>query len=107
MCPVARCALYAIAPGRLGERAEPGKHDNSQVANPSPNCINSLDREGSKSQPRQKLDARVITMSIAVTCSCGKQFRVKDEHAGKRTTCPFCKQPLSIPGKSSTPPEAA
>jgi hypothetical protein len=38
-------------------------------------------------------------MSIKVTCRCGKHFHVKDEHAGKRTPCPVCKQPLHIPGK--------
>src|SRR5262249_20974931 len=42
-----------------------------------------------------------------VTCQCGKQFHVKDEHAGKRTTCPVCKQPLHIPGsRTATFPPA-
>jgi hypothetical protein len=37
-------------------------------------------------------------MPIVVACSCGKQFRAKDEHAGKRLRCPGCGQPLAIPG---------
>jgi hypothetical protein len=37
-------------------------------------------------------------MPIVVACSCGKQFRAKDEHAGKRLRCPGCGQPLTIPG---------
>ena len=36
-------------------------------------------------------------MSIVVSCSCGKKFRAKDEHARKRATCPSCGQPVSIP----------
>jgi hypothetical protein len=46
-------------------------------------------------------EVRTNTMSIAVNCGCGKQFHVKDEHAGKRTNCPVCKQPLHIPGKNT------
>src|SRR5260221_6006501 len=37
-------------------------------------------------------------MSILVSCACGKQFRARDEHAGKRGRCPGCGQPVQIPG---------
>lgn len=36
-------------------------------------------------------------MSIAVTCSCGKSFRVKDEYAGRRGKCPACGVAVTIP----------
>ncbi len=36
-------------------------------------------------------------MSILVTCACGKQFKVKDELAGKRGKCAACGQVLSVP----------
>ena len=29
-------------------------------------------------------------MPIDHTCSCGKQFRLKDEYAGKKFRCPAC-----------------
>ena len=39
-------------------------------------------------------------MPIAVRCpSCSASFSVKDEYAGKRTKCPKCGGPLSIPTK--------
>jgi len=44
-------------------------------------------------------------MPIKVTCSCGRQFRVSDDHAGKRTICPACKQPLHVPGSAPSPSE--
>lgn len=37
-------------------------------------------------------------MSIVVTCSCGKYYRVKDELAGKRIRCPFCAGGVAVPG---------
>ena len=37
-------------------------------------------------------------MAISVSCACGKQFRTKDENAGKRGRCPGCGQPVQIPG---------
>ena len=37
-------------------------------------------------------------MSIPVVCKCGKRLRAKDEFAGKRTVCPECGQPLTVPG---------
>ena len=36
-------------------------------------------------------------MSISVVCQCGKKFQAKDEHAGLKTKCPVCGQPLLIP----------
>jgi hypothetical protein len=36
-------------------------------------------------------------MSIAVSCRCGKKFKVKDRFAGKTVRCPSCKGPLPIP----------
>lgn len=46
-------------------------------------------------------------MSIAVVCQCGKKFQAKVEHAGLKTKCPVCGQPLVIPSataKAATPP---
>ena len=37
-------------------------------------------------------------MAIAVSCQCGKSFKVKDEMAGKAVRCPACRGPLRIPG---------
>lgn len=34
---------------------------------------------------------------IEFTCNCGKKFKVKDEHQGKRAKCPACKVVLHIP----------
>ncbi len=36
-------------------------------------------------------------MSITVTCTCGAQFRVKDEHAGRQAKCPHCNESMTIP----------
>jgi hypothetical protein len=36
-------------------------------------------------------------MAIIVTCSCGKQFKVKEELAGKRGKCVACGRALSVP----------
>ena len=41
-------------------------------------------------------------MAISVTCACGKQFKVKDELAGKRGKCSSCGQVLSIPTLASS-----
>ena len=49
-------------------------------------------------------------MSIAVVCQCGKKFQAKDEHAGLKTKCPACGQPLVIPkpvAKAGVPSPAA
>ncbi len=35
-------------------------------------------------------------MPIRVECRCGKKFRAKDEHAGKRAKCPGCGRILTI-----------
>lgn len=40
-------------------------------------------------------------MPIAVSCKCGKKFKVKDHLAGKAVRCPNCKGPLRIPGPAS------
>ncbi|HWB09533.1 MAG TPA: HEAT repeat domain-containing protein [Pirellulales bacterium] len=45
-------------------------------------------------------------MSISVVCRCGKKFLAKDEHAGARTKCPVCKEPLTIPKPDSARAEA-
>jgi hypothetical protein len=36
-------------------------------------------------------------MAIHVTCTCGKQFKVKEELAGKRGKCAACGRALSVP----------
>jgi len=37
-------------------------------------------------------------MPIVMTCeSCGKQFRARDESAGKRVKCPYCAAPMEVP----------
>ncbi len=36
-------------------------------------------------------------MSIIVSCGCGRKFRAKEEHVGKRAKCPACGQSLVIP----------
>ena len=41
-------------------------------------------------------------MAIRVTCTCGKQFQVKEELAGKRGKCAACGQVLSIPAIPSS-----
>ncbi|MBY0459848.1 MAG: hypothetical protein K2V38_21225 [Gemmataceae bacterium] len=41
-------------------------------------------------------------MPIDFDCACGRHFRVGDGFAGKRTKCPACGDPLTVP----TPPEA-
>ncbi len=41
-------------------------------------------------------------MAIRVTCTCGKQFQVKEELAGKRGKCAACGQVLSIPTLASS-----
>ena len=44
-------------------------------------------------------------MSIAVTCpGCDKTMKVKDEFAGKRALCPFCKAMIRVP-EQDTPSE--
>jgi hypothetical protein len=37
-------------------------------------------------------------MAVIVTCQCGKRFRAKDEHVGKRAKCPGCGNALVISG---------
>ncbi len=40
-------------------------------------------------------------MSIEVGCSCGRMFKAKDEHAGRRAKCPACGTILVVPRPSS------
>jgi hypothetical protein len=37
-------------------------------------------------------------MSIVVSCDCGKQFKVKDEYAGKKGKCTGCGKGFVVPG---------
>ncbi|HET6880351.1 MAG TPA: HEAT repeat domain-containing protein [Pirellulales bacterium] len=46
-------------------------------------------------------------MSIPVVCQCGKKFQAKDEHAGLKTKCPVCGQPLTIPRAGEKPAASA
>lgn len=43
-------------------------------------------------------------MSFVVNCRCGKQFKVRDEQAGKKAKCPGCGTPLLL--QPSPPPRA-
>lgn len=40
-------------------------------------------------------------MSIRAVCVCGKELRVKDEHADKRVKCPACGEKLTVPQAAS------
>jgi ribosomal protein S27E len=43
-------------------------------------------------------ESEVPFMALSVQCGqCGKEFRVKDELAGKRVKCSACGQPIAIP----------
>ena len=46
-------------------------------------------------------------MPISVTCSCGKSFCVRDEHAGKRGRCPSCGVAVRIPAPGAEAPPSA
>src|SRR5262245_48489907 len=41
--------------------------------------------------------AEARSMAISVTCTCGKQLKAKDEHAGKKAKCPLCGASLTVP----------
>src|SRR5687768_15249570 len=43
------------------------------------------------------LEALESLMSITFGCECGKPFTVADGYAGKRTKCPACGRPLTVP----------
>lgn len=43
-------------------------------------------------------------MPIAFDCACGRHFNVGDAYAGKRTKCPSCAAPLTVP--TPEPPAA-
>lgn len=36
-------------------------------------------------------------MVIDFACTCGREFHVPEAHAGKRTKCPGCSHPLTVP----------
>ncbi|MFN3685166.1 MAG: hypothetical protein ACK41F_14720, partial [Fimbriimonadaceae bacterium] len=41
---------------------------------------------------------------ITFACAgCGKPLKVKEEFAGRRTSCPQCKQPIVVPAPSPQP----
>jgi hypothetical protein len=40
-------------------------------------------------------------MAIVFACTCGKQFQVGDEYAGKTARCPNCKQTVTVPAAGS------
>jgi hypothetical protein len=40
---------------------------------------------------------RETRMPISVVCDCGKEFKVKDETAGKKVRCPACQTVLTVP----------
>jgi DNA-directed RNA polymerase subunit RPC12/RpoP len=44
-------------------------------------------------------------MSIVVSCQCGKQFKVKDEFAGKKGKCPSCGNRFIVPTPAAKPAE--
>lgn len=44
-------------------------------------------------------------MPIVFDCACGRHFSVGDAFAGKRTKCPSCSAPLTVPVPETTPPE--
>jgi hypothetical protein len=44
-------------------------------------------------------------MAITFSCTCGKQYRVDDALAGKRTRCPACKATLVVPAPETKPEE--
>lgn len=45
-------------------------------------------------------------MSFVVSCQCGKQFRVKDDQAGKKAKCPGCGSSLLLQPPPPPPPAA-
>ncbi|HMB07398.1 MAG TPA: DUF1559 domain-containing protein [Isosphaeraceae bacterium] len=45
-------------------------------------------------------------MPILVTCECGKQFRTRDENAGRRARCTDCGRELIIPKADVNPDDA-
>ena len=36
-------------------------------------------------------------MAVVFLCECGRKVSAKDEHAGKKATCPHCKEKVQIP----------
>jgi hypothetical protein len=46
-------------------------------------------------------------MSIHFTCSCGKEYQVKDELAGKRAKCKRCGETIRVPRQDEDSPAAS
>src|SRR5208283_2316463 len=46
-------------------------------------------------------------MPIQIACTCGKQWRTRDENAGKRIRCPDCGEAVAIPKQKSADAPAA
>src|SRR6516162_6822273 len=46
-------------------------------------------------------------MPVPVSCSCGKQFKVADEYAGRRIKCPGCGNALAVTTGPAAPRAAA
>jgi DNA-directed RNA polymerase subunit RPC12/RpoP len=46
-------------------------------------------------------------MSFNIRCECGKQFKVKDENAGKKAKCPGCGRVLVLNRPAAAPPSSA
>ena len=47
--------------------------------------------------PETQQGTLVADGRILVTCSCGKEYRVSNRHAGRRTQCPGCGESMTIP----------
>ncbi len=46
-------------------------------------------------------------MAISISCSCGKQYRLNDELAGKKAKCGGCGNVLAIPAAATATPAVA
>jgi prepilin-type processing-associated H-X9-DG protein len=46
-------------------------------------------------------------MTIAFSCECGQTMEAKEEHAGRRTSCPKCGREVTIPSVEGAPPPGA
>ncbi len=45
-------------------------------------------------------------MPITFDCACGRHFNVGEKYAGKRTKCPSCAAPLTVPTPAAVPADA-
>jgi hypothetical protein len=39
-------------------------------------------------------------MAIKVTCTCGSEYDLKDDFAGRKVECPECKAVIEVPGST-------